>query len=341
MFRETLQQCEAARPLAPIIDAYEKRRGEITGFFYDDDGKPKINLCIQREICPVCGSSNLNRAPVYAGWPMNECGDCFGHFVELMPKDSALADFFDFSVGERDFVTNVLHKKAHARNHMVTAPRVIAINEICPQGGRILDVGCGAGDFLASLDKSVWESTGVDLSETAVQISAERGVDHTIRGTVFDIALSESFDCITFFGVLCRLDNHLNVFRHSAKLLKPGGRIVIADINHNSWFSRLVGQSTSKLVPPLHPILMSFQSLETSLSNAGLRVILGSTPGRFDTVEAYRQAKSGRISGMPDAVLELLDMEYASDSMALQELLVENRQSEHLWITAQRTQDEA
>ncbi len=336
MFRETLKQCQDSRPLGDIVDAYESRRKEIEGFFYDPSGAPRADLCTVRQDCPVCRSDRITDADSYAGWPMCQCGECSTRFAKLLPTDDTLRDFFAMSDAERAFVTNVLHRKADARSATITSPRAAAIEKLNPQGGRILDVGCGSGDFLTQLNAEKWTTHGIDLSETAVEVSNERGVDHATVGTIFDLDDLTQYDCITFFGVMCRLDQHIRVFEKAFGLVRPGGYIAISDVNHDSWFSRLAGERTSKLVPPLHPILLGVDSIKRALTEAGFRVTEAGTPGRFDTVEVYRQAREGRMRSVPAAVLELLDLEHAADSMAIQNLLVNQQASEHMWIVAQR-----
>jgi len=51
--------------------------------------------------------------------------------------------------------------------------RRLAFRKIGP--GRILDVGCGSGDFLASLTGLGWEAYGTDLSEAGAGMGRARG----------------------------------------------------------------------------------------------------------------------------------------------------------------------
>ena len=46
-----------------------------------------------------------------------------------------------------------------------------------PNGGRILDIGCAAGDFLASLDATAWNRLGLEPSTMAVQKARARGLE--------------------------------------------------------------------------------------------------------------------------------------------------------------------
>jgi SAM-dependent methyltransferase len=65
-------------------------------------------------------------------------------------------------------------------------------HETIPRAGRVLELGCGAGDVSLMLAARGYEATGVDISETAIdwarQKAAERGLAADFRvGSVLDL----------------------------------------------------------------------------------------------------------------------------------------------------------
>src|SRR5438034_71646 len=76
-------------------------------------------------------------------------------------------------------------------------------------GGRILDVGCGAGFFLRALDEQVWQRFGVEISnEAASQAREKHGDNRIIAGELTEARFPDNkFDLVTFWSALEHTDN--------------------------------------------------------------------------------------------------------------------------------------
>jgi ubiquinone/menaquinone biosynthesis C-methylase UbiE len=99
---------------------------------------------------------------------------------------------------------------------------------------RLLDVGCGTGPQVRSAAPLVSRSVGVDLSAAMIReaVDLARGLDNA----AFAIADSERlpFPDSAFTAVLCTLSFHhypnpRAAVREMARVLEPGGRVVIGD----------------------------------------------------------------------------------------------------------------
>jgi len=93
-----------------------------------------------------------------------------------------------------------------------------------PPQAKILDVGCGTGGNLEFLGE-YGEVTGVDPSETALEIASKKMKGTVVRGSLPDqLPFSrESFDLITLLDVLEHVENDDRALTAIASLLKPGG----------------------------------------------------------------------------------------------------------------------
>jgi 2-polyprenyl-3-methyl-5-hydroxy-6-metoxy-1,4-benzoquinol methylase len=68
--------------------------------------------------------------------------------------------------------------------------------------GRILDIGCGQGDFLFSAKSHGWYAYGSEYSDAAIKICLERGLE-VVKEPVSPLSFgSEKFDVITSFEVI-------------------------------------------------------------------------------------------------------------------------------------------
>jgi len=103
--------------------------------------------------------------------------------------------------------------------------------------GDVLDVGCGEGllmERLAGVSRFV---TGIDRDERAIRQARVRTAGLTnatvVQADFMDIELApDSYDLITFVAVLHHLDLE-SALRRSARLLRPGGRLLVVGLSAN------------------------------------------------------------------------------------------------------------
>lgn len=104
---------------------------------------------------------------------------------------------------------------------------------------RILDAGCGVGGTVidVALANGNVEAVGVTLSAEQVQLASEFakacGVSDRVsfaKRDYTDTGLAEhSFDVVWAVESLCHAKNRRAFFREAQRLLRPGGRLVVAD----------------------------------------------------------------------------------------------------------------
>lgn len=97
-------------------------------------------------------------------------------------------------------------------------------------GGRILDVGAGAGCHSLALQQMGKEAVAIDISPLSVQVMKERGIDAR-QVDFFDPDFNERFDSILMLmngtGIMGNLDNAKPFFQALKRLLNPGGKVYI------------------------------------------------------------------------------------------------------------------
>jgi SAM-dependent methyltransferase len=158
-----------------------------------------------------------------------------------------------------------------------------------PGRPRLLDVGCGEGEFVAEMASLGWDAEGIDPTADAVDAARRRGVRVT-QGDLTDVVLEQGvFDAITFRLVFEHIPDPVGALCACHQALKAGGVVWIATPNLDSDASRAFGHAWIFLEPPRHAVLYTPASLDRLLRQCGFEPLL-LRPSR-------RAAWSFRLSG--------------------------------------------
>lgn len=94
--------------------------------------------------------------------------------------------------------------------------------------GRALDIGAAGGGNTRVLRAHGWQALALDYSESAVEIARARGID-VVRTDARDLPVrSGACDLVTAFDVLEHIDEDYLVTAEIARVLRPGGIVLIA-----------------------------------------------------------------------------------------------------------------
>lgn len=134
---------------------------------------------------------------------------------------------------------------------------------------RLLDVGCGNGDFLYFAKSTGREVVGIDPDPEAVSVANSRGLD--VRHGNIDILDPEveKFDVITLGHVIEHVHNPADFLGKCFNMLKKGGYIWIETPNIESEGHFIYGRNWRGLEPPRHLVIFSYGSLVRTLESAG------------------------------------------------------------------------
>lgn len=138
---------------------------------------------------------------------------------------------------------------------------------------RLLDIGCGNGEFLLFARNAGWVVSGVETDPKAVEHCRRASLDIHQGGIEALAGQSASFDAITLSHVIEHVHDPLALLRACYRLLRPRGWIWVATPNLESQGHCRFGASWRGLEPPRHLVLLTRSSIFYLMQTAGFQQI--------------------------------------------------------------------
>ena len=139
--------------------------------------------------------------------------------------------------------------------------------------GKLLDIGCGVGDFLHTAEEHEWDCTGVEPSEEAKFIARKRIKANVITSDEMEQIPDVTFDLITMWHVLEHVDDLKWQVDQLERLVKPQGRIVIAVPNYKSYDAQFYKELWAAYDVPRHLSHFNKTTLTKIFKSKGLELI--------------------------------------------------------------------
>lgn len=140
------------------------------------------------------------------------------------------------------------------------------------QGRRLLDVGCGEGDFVALASAAGWDAVGLELHRGAAAAGAARGVQVYEGGP--EALPAGRFDVITLWNVLDQMPEPAAELAALLERLEPGGTLFVRVPNlafhlaaWRAWRMLFPGRRAPTV---FHPLVFDGASLGRFLRAQGL-----------------------------------------------------------------------
>jgi SAM-dependent methyltransferase len=141
-----------------------------------------------------------------------------------------------------------------------------------PPGARILDVGCGRGVILGALADRGFEVHGQEISAGAAY-GADSRAEIRIANHLSDAGYEAGFfDEIIIWHVLEHLPDPRGTLEEAHRILKPGGRLIVAVPNFSSLQARATGPAWFHLDLPRHLYQFPLGALRDLISSTGFEV---------------------------------------------------------------------
>lgn len=193
--------------------------------------------------CPCCGAVALRPRFDLSEYTIGVCEACGVHVNETFSTDPAFraalfgADYYDTNVA--------FDQRADRWREDPSLPfytRYLEPIEREIGRGRVLDVGCAFGNFLRLAQDRGWSPCGVELSPYSSAVARQAGGFPVHTGPIGNSPYAAgSLDLVTFWDVIEHVVSPAADLRQARRLLREGGRLVLATDNAGGLIARLGG----------------------------------------------------------------------------------------------------
>lgn len=229
--------------------------------------------------CPLCGWTEFQvvyefrwLSYLQRGWNLAivQCQRCRLRFTNPRVAKSHALLFYPDSSFEKDRQREPSQISKILGNQLY---RVRMMNALFARPGKLLDIGCANGFFLAVARMSGWDCVGVELSDYAASFARERFKLDVRTGSLEQQKFpSKYFDAITMYDVIEHLYDPLDTVRRCHRLLSTQGRLIVSTMDMGCLYARLAGKRWPYISPEAHLFYFDRHSLTRLMYRANFRV---------------------------------------------------------------------
>ncbi len=226
--------------------------------------------------CPDCGSDA--HEPLHAAhdrwfdvpgtYRYARCAACGLTYLRDRPAPAALAAHYPPDYVRRGRGPAWLHAWFRAYD---LRRRVRLVRRLAGRGGRVLDVGCAAGDFLCAARGAGLVVAGVEPAPWAAAAAQAHGLPVWPTAVAAARLPHAAFDVATLWDVVEHLDRPGDDLAHVAAAVRPGGWLVVTTPVLDGWEARLWRTRWPGWDTPRHLVVFERATLQRVVERAGFR----------------------------------------------------------------------
>lgn len=272
--------------------------------------------------CPACASDSIHTVlsardhtvsqELFEIW---ECENCSLRFTQNVPDENTISPYYqsDAYVSHSDTRAGLINRLYHlVRSHTLTVKRKLLKRVTGRQQGELLDIGAGTGAFAHAMQAAGWMVTGIEPDETARHIARNKFGLELKPADVLSNMEPGRFDAVTMWHVLEHVHDLHGYLDHCHRIIKPGGKLVIAVPNYTSLDANVYKEYWAAYDVPRHLYHFSPVSMEKLAIGKGFMPVSVS-PMWFDSFyvsmlsERYRRGRGNMPAAMMNGVLSNLE----------------------------------
>lgn len=247
----------------------------------------------QREIiCHVCRhGERVKRLYRLEAFNIMRCTACQSVFLDAPKEPEVLKGLYNedyFQTRENYFFNNPINNpQTDTSNGNIEEfdQTLQDLEQLLPDKGRLLDVGCGVGVFLCLARDRGWEVQGIDISPFAAEYAKQRFGLNVTAGTLSEVQFAPNgFDVVTMWDLIEHVADPIQELVEVRRILAPQGYLLVNTPNEAGLLKALAGlfykasmgsirYPVKKLYHIYHLHYFTPTTLSMILEKAGFRVV--------------------------------------------------------------------
>jgi SAM-dependent methyltransferase len=286
---------------------------------------------IVHQTCPFCNAAAIRQVlqavdytVTHETFAIYECSHCTNRFTQNIPLQATIGRYYasENYISHTDTQQGLVNQLYHrVRNHTLKTKCRLIKKHTGLSTGQLLDVGCGTGAFLHTMQQNGWQISGIE-PDVATRVRA---------ATLYHIQPAEpeqlflypngQFNVITLWHVLEHVHDLHGYLHQLKKLLQKEGKLFIAVPNYTSADANIYGAHWAAYDVPRHLYHFSPAGMRSLMAACGMKVE-AIQPMWFDSFyvsllsEKYKNGKGNLLkavfNGLRSNSRALLDKEKCS-----------------------------
>jgi SAM-dependent methyltransferase len=231
--------------------------------------------------CNLCGSNDAILYLKNWDWMLNkdlefslvQCQSCGLIYINPRPTTKEMMKFYPDSYGA--YSTNSNNPLFKWMKQEFWKSHIAYLRKFVDGNARILEVGCGSGEYLAFLrDNGGWQVQGIEFSPFAAEKARQDYSLDVKVGSLVDVTLPEvTYDVVIMKYVLEHVPDPYDTVKKVSQVLKPGGIFFFIIPNMDSWEVKAFGKYWNGYDTPRHLSLYGKETLAFLLQKCNMDIL--------------------------------------------------------------------
>jgi 2-polyprenyl-3-methyl-5-hydroxy-6-metoxy-1,4-benzoquinol methylase len=232
------------------------------------------------ETCPVCNNNLFVPFLSCADFTVSRetfeivsCTNCGFKLTNPRPDNLQIQRYYESSdyVSHSNTDKGLINKLYKFVRGITLKNKLGLINSLATGKRRLLDVGCGTGDFLKKCEKGGWETVGIEPNEKARSLAIENHAQNVHDESLL-ITSTAKYNVITLWHVLEHVHGLNDRINQLKGLLEPQGTLIIAVPNCGSYDAKKYERFWAAYDLPRHLYHFTPQTMQKLLLKHNLKI---------------------------------------------------------------------
>ena len=275
---------------------------------YMDEVGGELSLkeeCRKWVSCYLCGSKRTDLFLKASGFQHVKCKECGLVYVNPRLQDHIIDAFYQSDAYQFMF-DNMLIKSLDYRLEVIAPRKFKSVAGFFKnRKPKLLDVGCGIGEFLHVAQANGWDGVGIEFSPRAVDFARKE-----LELEIFDRPVNEcqfqdgQFDIVTMWGVLEHLTNPNEILADLKRFIAEKGLLVVEVPSFDCLLVEYLKhrpEQADRIVDGWgHLMLFSLPTISRMLEKNGFEVVDACSLGLdIATVLRYMRTETPEVENHP------------------------------------------